>query len=159
RPDGTGFDRARLDGDQTGMSALSSLYETADGWIAVVAPDEARWAALKGVLGAASLESADFASVEARRRNGKALPAALRTALKGKSALAWGGAREAAGVPAGGSAPTFGQKLHDTAGFRRGPWRVGYRHELVGWFEQMGLLFDFSETPGVIQSPPLVVGE
>jgi crotonobetainyl-CoA:carnitine CoA-transferase CaiB-like acyl-CoA transferase len=159
RPDGTGFDRPRLDKMQTGMSALNSLYETAEGWIAVVAPSDAHWAALKGVLKASSLEAADFATSEGRRKNDKALRVALAAAFKGRPALDWRKALDTAGVPAEVSDPDFSLTLHDDAEFRRRHWTVGYNQELVGYFEQTGLLFDFSETPGVIQGPPLVVGE
>ncbi|HEY3697319.1 CoA transferase, partial [Phenylobacterium sp.] len=159
RPDGTGFERPRLDRMQTGMSALNSLYETADGWIAVVAPEEGHWTALKGVLQAGSLDAADFATEDGRRQHDKALRAALAAAFKGRSALDWRKALDAAGVPAEVSDPGFTLALHDNAEFRRRNWTVSYRQELVGRLDQTGLLFDFSETPGAIQGPPLVVGE
>jgi crotonobetainyl-CoA:carnitine CoA-transferase CaiB-like acyl-CoA transferase len=159
RPDGSGFERPRLDRGQTGMSALSSLYETADGWIAVVAETNAHWTALKAALKAPALDAAAFADAEGRRKNDKALRAALAAAFKARSAMNWRQALDAAGVPAEVSDPAFTLSLHDDPEFRRRNWTVGYRQELVGWFEQTGLLFDFSETPGVIQGPPLVVGE
>ena len=159
RPDGSGFDRPRLDRMQTGMSALNSLYETADGWIAVVAPTDDHWAALKGSLGPAALDDAAFATAEGRRANDKALRAALARAFLGRSATAWRDTLDAAGAPAEISDPTFGQKLHDDPEFRARGWTAAYRQELVGQFEQTGLVFDFSDTPGVIQGPPLVVGE
>jgi crotonobetainyl-CoA:carnitine CoA-transferase CaiB-like acyl-CoA transferase len=140
------------------MSALTSLYETTDGWIAITALREAHWTALKGAL-APALDSADFASGEARRRNDKALRAALAAAFKARPAAEWRVALDKAGVPAEVSDPTFGQKLHDDPEFRRRNWTAGYRQELVGYFEHFGLLYDFSETPGVIQGPPLVIGE
>jgi len=62
-------------------------------------------------------------------------------------------------VPAEVSDPTFGQRLHDTPWYRERGWTVRYDQALVGRFEQFGLIFDFSETPGVVQGPPLVIGE
>jgi crotonobetainyl-CoA:carnitine CoA-transferase CaiB-like acyl-CoA transferase len=159
RPDGSGFERPRLDRDQSGMSALDSLYETADGWIAVVAPDERAWRGMTAVLGDPALGSPQFATADARRTNDAQLRAALRAAFKTRPAAAWREALDAAGVPAEISDPEFGRRLHDDADLRRRNWTVGYRHELAGWFEQMGLLFDFSDTPSVVQRPPLVVGE
>jgi len=159
RPDGSGFDRPRLDRDQSGMSALNSLYETADGWIAVVALREAHWTALKAVLGAPALEARDFADDAARRRNDKALRAALAQAFKARPAAAWRQALDAAGVPAEVSDPTFGLALFDDPEWSRRHWTAAYRQELVGMFEHFGLLYDFSETPGVIQGPPLVIGD
>jgi crotonobetainyl-CoA:carnitine CoA-transferase CaiB-like acyl-CoA transferase len=159
RPDGTGFERPRLDRMQTGMSALYSLYETADGWLALVVPDDAAWLALKGVMDWPALDAEAFATAAARRANDTALRAALAEAFRRRSAMAWREALDEARVPAEVSDPTFGQKLHDDATFRARRWTVGYRQELVGKLDQIGLLFDFSDTPGVIQGPPLVVGE
>jgi crotonobetainyl-CoA:carnitine CoA-transferase CaiB-like acyl-CoA transferase len=158
RPDGSGFERPRLDRMQTGMSALNSLYETADGWLAVVAPTDEQWASLKGVLRASSLEAADFASAEGRRENDKALRAALAEAFKARPAVAWRSALDAAGVPAEVNDPTFAMRLRDPEMIARG-LTATYRHELVGEFSQMGLMFNLSETPGKVQGPPLIVGE
>ncbi len=38
-------------------------------------------------------------------------------------------------------------------------WVTSYEQGLVGRLHQAGLLFDFSETPGRIAGPPLVVGD
>jgi crotonobetainyl-CoA:carnitine CoA-transferase CaiB-like acyl-CoA transferase len=38
-------------------------------------------------------------------------------------------------------------------------WVTKYRHPIVGDMEVLGLLFDFDETPGVVQGPPLVPGQ
>ncbi|MBV1918430.1 MAG: CoA transferase [Sphingomonadaceae bacterium] len=159
RPDGSGFDRPKLDRDQTGMAALDSLYKTAEGWIAVVAPTAAHWDALKTVLGAPGLDDPAFATGASRIANDKRLRSVLAKAFLSRSASEWFTALDGAGVPVEISDPTFGQRLHDMEEFRRRKWTVGYHQELVGHFEQMGLLFDFSDTPGVIERPPLVVGE
>jgi crotonobetainyl-CoA:carnitine CoA-transferase CaiB-like acyl-CoA transferase len=159
RPDGSGFDRPRLDRMQTGVSALNSLYETADGWIAIAAPAAGHWTALKTALQDAALDDARFATPASRRTNDRALRAVLAAAFLGRSARAWRDALDAAGAPAEISDPEFGQKLFDDPLFRARRWTAGYPQALVGRFDQLGLLFDFSETPGVIQGPPLVVGE
>jgi crotonobetainyl-CoA:carnitine CoA-transferase CaiB-like acyl-CoA transferase len=158
RPDGTGFDRPRLDRMQTGMSALNSLYQTADDWIAVVAPTDDHWAALKGVMKAPALEAASFATAEGRRANDKALRSALAEAFKARPAAAWREALDTAGVPAEVNDPTFAKRLRDPEMIARG-LTAAYRHELVGEFSQMGLMFNLSDTPGKVQGPPLVVGE
>jgi crotonobetainyl-CoA:carnitine CoA-transferase CaiB-like acyl-CoA transferase len=159
RPDGTGFDRPRLDGMQTGMSALDSLYETADDWIAVVAPTDAHWAALKGVVETPALEIPEFADSEGRRRNDKALRAALAAAFRTRPAAQWFRALDAAGVPTEISDPTFCKRLHvDPEMIARG-LTATYRQGVVGEVSQMGLMFNLSETPGKVQGPPLVVGD
>lgn len=159
RPDGSGFERPRLDKDQRGMAALDSLYETEHGWLALVVATDAQWQALKGVMGIAALDDANFADGRARLANDKALRNVLQQQFLTRPATEWFTALDAAGVPVEISDPEFGRKLHDDADFRRRNWTVGYRHELVGMFEQMGLAFDFSHTPAVVQRPPLVVGE
>jgi crotonobetainyl-CoA:carnitine CoA-transferase CaiB-like acyl-CoA transferase len=159
RPDGSGFDRPRLDRDQRGMAALDSLYETADGWLALVVANEAQWQALKGVVQVAALDEARFADGKTRLANDKALRGLLQEKLLTRTAAEWFASLDCAGVPVEISDPTFGQRLHDMEEFRKRNWTVGYRHELVGKFEQMGLAFDFSDTPAVVQRPPLVVGE
>jgi crotonobetainyl-CoA:carnitine CoA-transferase CaiB-like acyl-CoA transferase len=159
RPDGSGFERPRLDADQRGMAALDSLYETADGWMALVVANEEQWQALKGVMQVAALDEARFADAASRLANDKALRAILQEKFLTKPATDWFAALDAAGVPVEISDPGFGQRIQDDADFRRRNWTVGYRHELVGMFEQMGLAFDFSDTPAVVQRPPLVVGE
>lgn len=159
RPDGSGFDRPRLDRDQRGMAALDSLYQTADGWLALVVAKDGEWQALKGVMGLPGLDDARFADARARLANDKALRALLQEQFLARPAAEWFAALDGAGVPVEISDPEFGRKIHDDVDFRRRNWTVGYRHELVGMFEQMGLAFDFSDTPAVIQRPPLVVGE
>lgn len=159
RPDGSGFERPRLDRDQRGMAALDSLYETADGWLALVVATEAQWQALKGAMGVAALDDAKFADAKSRLANDKALRAALQEKFLTRPAAEWFAELDKAGVPVEVSDPGFGQRLHDMEEFRSRNWTVGYRHELVGRFEQMGLAFDFSDTPAVVQRPPLVVGE
>jgi crotonobetainyl-CoA:carnitine CoA-transferase CaiB-like acyl-CoA transferase len=159
RPDGSGFARPRLDADQRGMAALDSLYETADGWLALVVANDAQWQTLKAEIGDAALEREDFATLASRLAHDKALRSVLTEAFKARSAADWFAVLDAAGVPVEISDPTFGQRLHDMAEFRERGWTVGYPHELVGRIEQMGLSVDFSETPGIIRRGPLVVGE
>jgi crotonobetainyl-CoA:carnitine CoA-transferase CaiB-like acyl-CoA transferase len=158
RPDGTGFARPRLDRMQTGMSALNSLYETADGWIAVVARTEAHWTALKGVLAVPALEDAAFATAEARFANDGALRVRLAAAFRERPDKDWSGALDTAGVPAEIGDPSFGLRLHDDPEMQAHHLTVSYHHELVGRLSQMGLMIQFSDTPGVIQGPPLIVG-
>jgi crotonobetainyl-CoA:carnitine CoA-transferase CaiB-like acyl-CoA transferase len=158
RPDGSGFERPRLDFMQTGVSALSSLYETADGWLAVVAATDAHWAALKRVLDAPALDAPEFADAEARQTNDRALRAALSAAFKARPAPAWREALDAAGCPAEVSDPEFTQRMHDDPELRRRRWSANFHHEILGAFDQVGLLFDFSETPAVLQYPPLILG-
>jgi crotonobetainyl-CoA:carnitine CoA-transferase CaiB-like acyl-CoA transferase len=38
-------------------------------------------------------------------------------------------------------------------------WVTSYHHPQVGNIDVMGLLFDFSETPGRVQGPPFLPGQ
>jgi hypothetical protein len=53
----------------------------------------------------------------------------------------------------------FSRRLHENAEFRKRQWITSYPHPVVGKLDQIGLLVDLSETPGVIQGRPLLVGE
>jgi crotonobetainyl-CoA:carnitine CoA-transferase CaiB-like acyl-CoA transferase len=159
RPDGSGFDRPRLDRMQTGMTALSCLYETADGWIAIVAMTDQHWGALKGALNAPALGSADFATAQGRRTNDKALRSVLAEAFKARTAADWLALLDAAGVPAEINDPEFAKRLHWDPAMIEAGLTASYRHALVGQFHNMGLMFNLSETPGKVQGPPLTVGE
>ncbi len=53
----------------------------------------------------------------------------------------------------------FSLKLYDNPQFQKQQWVASYPHPVVGKLDQIGLLFSLSETPGVIQGRPLLVGE
>jgi crotonobetainyl-CoA:carnitine CoA-transferase CaiB-like acyl-CoA transferase len=140
RPDGTGFERPRVDAMQTGFSPRHRLYECAEGWLCVAAESDTQAGALRRVLGAARDEE-----LEARFRT--------------KSAAAWFAALDAAGVPVEIEDPEFALRLHDDAESQKRRLTVSYRHPFVGRLDQVGLIFGLSDTPGRIQGPPLVVGQ
>ena len=140
RPDGSGFERPRLDGLQTGFSPLHRLYECADGWLCVVATQDAHANALRRVVGVQRDEE-----LEARFRT--------------KSAAEWFRALDAASVPVEICDPGFALRLHDDAESQKRRLTVSYQHPFVGRLDQIGLVYGLSETPGRIQGPPLVVGQ
>jgi len=159
KPDGTGFDRPRLDRMQLGMSALYGIYETAAGWIAIVASNEPEWQALCQALGKTGLDDPKFASAEGRKTHDRALRAVLEQIFQTRPAAEWLSLLDAAGAPCEIVDPEFGRRLFDDPDMQKRRWVVAYEQGLVGKFEQAGLSFDFSETPGVIQGAPLVVGD
>jgi crotonobetainyl-CoA:carnitine CoA-transferase CaiB-like acyl-CoA transferase len=140
RPDGTGFERPRLDGLQTGFSALHRLYECADGWLCVVATEKAHAQALRRILGVTRDEQ-------------------LEERFRTKSATEWFSALDAAGVPVEIEDAEFAIRLHDDPEAQKRRHTVSYQHPFVGKLDQIGLLYSLSETPGRIQGPPLVVGQ
>jgi crotonobetainyl-CoA:carnitine CoA-transferase CaiB-like acyl-CoA transferase len=147
RADGTGFPRPRVDGMQYGFSALHRLYECADGWLCIVATEEAHAAALCRALG---VDRPDDDGEAARR---------IASRLRTKSAAAWFTALDAAGVPVEVCDAEFALRLHDDPEAQKRRFTVSYQHPLVGKLDQIGLVYTLSDTPGRIQSPPLVVGQ
>jgi crotonobetainyl-CoA:carnitine CoA-transferase CaiB-like acyl-CoA transferase len=160
RPDGSGFERPRTDATQTGCSALNRLYEARDGWLCVLAPGDDAFARLAAALGAAELaHDARFASEAARAKHDAALAEALAARFAQRSAREAFAALDAAGVPCEICDPEFALGLHDDAELRARGWTASYAHPFVGKLDQIGLLCDFSETPGRVQGPPLIVGQ
>jgi len=149
-PDGKGFERPRIDGDQVGYSAGHRIYETQAGWICVALSSDQHWSALISALGLAA---------DARQQGDDALAKAIGDKLKADTAANWFGKLDQAGVPVEVVDEEFSRKLHDNTEFRQRQWVVSYPHPVVGKLDQIGLLFSLSDTPGVIQGRPLLVGE
>ena len=139
-------DRPQLDAMQFGWHATYRLYETADGWLCVAAVTDDHRAALAATLGV-GVVSADTAFD------------ALEPAFRTRSAAQWFATLDAAGVPCEVSTPDFVLDLFDDPEMVEKGWVTRYRHPIVGDMDVMGLLFDFSETPGIVQGPPLVPGQ
>ena len=57
------------------------------------------------------------------------------------------------------SSPDFVLSLFDDPEMIEKGWVTSYEHPVVGRMDAMGLLFDFSETPGRIMGPPFVPGQ
>ena len=141
-------DRPQLDAMQLGWHARYRLYETADGWLCVAAVDRRTQRAALGD----------------RARGRRASPPTPRsTRSSPRSARAaptqWFAALDAAGVPCEVSTPDFVLDLFDDPEMIEKGWVTKYRHPIVGDMDVIGLLFDLSETPGVVQGPPLVPGQ
>lgn len=160
RPDGRGFERPRIDGMQFGTSALARLYETADGWLCLLVATDEQWDRL---CASPSLESlatdARFTDAAARARHDAALAALLGEKLRRAPASEWFARLDRAGVPCEICDPGFALGMHDDPELREHGWVCSYEHPFVGRLDQVGLAFDFSETPGRVQGPPLVVGQ
>ncbi|MGH8444350.1 MAG: CoA transferase, partial [Solimonas sp.] len=145
--DGKGFERPRVGAQQLGYSATHRLYEAKDGWLCVVANTAAARVALLSALGVAD------------GKDDAALARAIGDKLKAETVASAFARLDQAGVPVEIVDPEFSRKLHDDAGFLKRQWVVSYPHPVVGKLDQIGLLFSLSDTPGVIQGRPLLVGE
>jgi crotonobetainyl-CoA:carnitine CoA-transferase CaiB-like acyl-CoA transferase len=160
RPDGTGFDRPRVDRLQFGFSATHRLYETSSGWLCVVLAADEHWGRLCVAMRLESLGFDDrFATATARARHDEALAGLLEAKFRERPAAEWFAVLDGAGVPCEICDPGFALRLHDDPQFAQRHWVVSYQHPFVGKLDQIGLPFELSETPGRIQGPPLVVGQ
>lgn len=160
KPDGSGFDRPKLDGMQYGFSAGNRLYETQQGWLCIVAAKPVHWDALFTATGLGEFaKDARFSTAAARKQNDAVLAEAIATRLKTADAASWFAKLDAAGVPVEIVAEEFSRKLHEEPEFQQRRWVVSYPHPHVGKLDQIGLLVDLSDTPGVIQGRPMIVGE
>ena len=132
---------------QLGWHACYRLYETADGWLCVAAVDDAHRAALGGRPRGRRASRADtaFDALEPAFRSAVRRPL-VRRARRRRRAV-----RDLD--------PDFVLDLFDDPEMIDKGWVTRYRHPIVGDMEVMGLLFDLSETPGVVQGPPLVPGQ
>jgi crotonobetainyl-CoA:carnitine CoA-transferase CaiB-like acyl-CoA transferase len=157
-PDGKGFERPRVDGMNLGFNAGCRLYKTADDWICIAIRTDEEWSALFQALQAPELAS-KYASASARKSGDKALAAAIEAIVAKQPAAAWMAKFDAERVPAEISSSTFSRELYDNDDYRRRNWTARYTHPAVGTLEQVGLAVSLSDTPGIIQGAPLIVGD
>jgi crotonobetainyl-CoA:carnitine CoA-transferase CaiB-like acyl-CoA transferase len=160
RPDGSGFERPKIDGMQFGYSAGHRLYETSQGWLCLLLLNQGHWDELLTVLGLPELVTdLRFATEAARKQNDGVLADLIAARFKTAPAAEWFAKLDAAGVPLEIVSEDFSLKLYDNPEFQKRQWVTSYPHPVVGKLDQIGLLFNLSETPGVIQGRPLLVGE
>jgi crotonobetainyl-CoA:carnitine CoA-transferase CaiB-like acyl-CoA transferase len=159
-PDGRGFERPRIGGDQVGYSVGHRIYETQDGWLCVVLVNQTHWDEFFAVLGLPELlTDSRFASTEARHANDAELARIVCERMSVAGAAIWFTKFDAAGVPVEIVDAKFALKLHDDPEFQKRQWVVSYPHPAVGRLDQIGLLVKLSDTPGLVQGRPLIVGE
>jgi crotonobetainyl-CoA:carnitine CoA-transferase CaiB-like acyl-CoA transferase len=139
--------RPKLDLMQTGWCARYRLYETAQGWLCLAAVSDAHLAPLAGVVGRElPTDDAELAS-------------ALEAAFASRPAREWVDLLDAAGVPAEVSDPDFVLSLFDDPEMIEKGWVTHYKQGIVGRMDALGLMFDFSDTPGRVERAPLVPGQ
>ena len=160
KADGSPVERPRIDGMQFGYSAGHRLYETKQGWICLVLSTNEHWDRLFVATGLESLDiEARFATPEARHQHDDALASILAEKFRTATAAEWFGKLDGIGVPCEIESEDFSHKVHEDPYFRKHQWVTSYQHPVVGKLDQIGLLFQLSDTPGVIQGRPLIVGE
>jgi crotonobetainyl-CoA:carnitine CoA-transferase CaiB-like acyl-CoA transferase len=158
--DGTPLPRPHLDRLQLGLSALYRLYETADGWLCLAVTDQPQWQALVSALPEVGLaDDRRFGDPRRRQDNDAALWVLLEEVLKTRTAVEWFERLDEAGVPCEIANPSFGREIFADPVMRELGLIVEHQHPILGRFEQFGATIDFSNTPGVVQGPPPIVGQ
>ena len=160
RPDGSGFERPMLDAMQTGFSAGVRLYPTGDGWLCLSLLRDAHWRALGAALGEADFMSGGrYDSADARKAQDEEVAKRIEHVLATDTAESWFAKLDAAGVPCEVSSRTASRGLWSDPEARENAWIALSPHRMVEEIGQVGLAFEFSDTPTKIQGPPFLVGE
>ena len=137
KPDGSAVERERLNADQTGYGDYYRLYKCADGvWIQVTAINDTHRTALDRLAG---LDK--------------------RAAFAGRPSEELMSDLAKANIPAAISDAKASRKLYENEDYKAKNWTAEYHHPYVGKLEQIGLTYNLSDTPGVIGSTPLIVGD
>lgn len=139
-PDGTLTPIDRLDSAQMGVGPGRRLYRVSDGWIAIVAPDDASLERLCTALDVASPEGVE-------------MPLAL---LDRTAALA---AAEASGIAAVEARCDQRDAFFDDADNRRLGLVASYRHPRLGLLEIPGAFLHFGDQAALAAMPPPEIGE
>src|SRR5262249_40871051 len=146
--------RPALDAMHFGWGPLSRIFETADGWVCVVADHDDEWQALcRAVERPELLTDARFTEADGRHAHADALAVELEKVFADRSAVEWYARLDAAGVPCEVSDSDFVLRLFDDPEVREKGWVTSYEHAGVGHMDVFGLLVDFDDTPGVVQRP------
>ena len=159
RSDGSALERPLVDGMQLGFSALYGIYRTATDWLALAVLTDREWHSLTLALPEWRLDDDRFASAKGRAANDVELRGRLESAFIRTSAAALFQRLDSAGVPCEISDATMGQRFHDDPEVQRLGLSVRFDHAFAGRFEQVGMPFTMSETPGRIARGPIVMGD
>jgi crotonobetainyl-CoA:carnitine CoA-transferase CaiB-like acyl-CoA transferase len=148
--DGAAGDFGVVDPDQYGMAPWYRMYPCAgDSWLFVAAVEPVHRRALCEAVGEGEALLSDDAK----------LAATLERYFAARPAKAWVAELDGAGVPAEVIDEEFCRRLFDDPHARRSGLVAQTWAGAVGRFEDPGLLFDLSETPGVIRRGPAMCGE
>lgn len=161
-PAGDGvFDRPHLSGDGMGYSAGYRLYKTADDYLCIAAHKQTHWDQLFTAVGHPEwVQEGRFATVEGRKENNDALETVLADIFASGTAADWFKRLDGAGVPCEISDSEFSRAMwQDNSFLLENGWLVNLPHRVLGRVGHVGIVTDLSETPAVVQSGPLIVGE
>ena len=153
-----GYERSDPEGlDVRGFSALSRLYEAADGWLYLHCPDDSSWSAITSLGEFAHLSSdARFGTAKSREENDGTLALALSAVFSKGSRQGWVESLTEAGVSAIENIAV--QDFHSDPHVRRAGLIVGREHPVFGMADHLGVVARLSGTPARVGRPTPVLG-
>ena len=153
-----GYERSEPEGlGVRGFSALSRLYEAADGWLYLHCTDGPSWAALTKLSEFAHLATdSRYADLEARSANDEALTQSLSVIFAKWSRQSWVKQLRQVGVSAmeNIAIPDF----HNDPHVRKAGLIVGREHPEFGMADHLGIVARLSKTPARVGRPTPVLG-
>ncbi|MDE3246910.1 MAG: CoA transferase [Acidobacteriota bacterium] len=147
-----------LMGNDNFTAAPSGTFRTMDGHINIAANKQEQWEAVCDVLGCPDLKADPrFQERDTRKKNRKLLTPLLEARLAEKSTAAWVDELNARDVPSG-AILSLEQALRQPQMDHR---KVLKKVPLEGFgeIEVFGLTARFEKTPGIVETPPPVLGE
>ena len=153
-----GYQRNDPEGlDVRGFSALSRLYEAADGWFCLHCPDDASWANLTSLSELSHLATdSRFYDAGSRQSSDAALTGALSAIFNTGSRQGWIKSLTAVGVSAieNLAVPDY----HDDPNVRNAGLIVNREHPGMGRADHLGVVAQLSGTPARVGRPTPVLG-
>ncbi len=148
------------DKGQYGLSALHRLYQTADGWLYIVAEAQPQWEALRDATGNAGLADDErFASRAARENHDAELCQLLAQTLVERTSADWLATLRAAGVNCAevtdGHGNTYFADPHTLANRRF----VEHHHAVYGKMKYSADAIVFGETSPIVSKQTPLLGE
>ena len=153
-----GYQRSEPEGlDVRGFSALSRLYEAADGWLYLHCPDDPDWQRLTGLDKFSSLLKDDrFRNPESRKDNDDALADAISAIFAGDTRRRLVEQLKGAGVSAIENMAV--EDFHADPHVRKAGLVVSREHPDFGTADHLGVVPRLSETPARVGRPTPVLG-
>ena len=149
-----------LDSEQAGFGPMDRLYRTSDYWIAICCPKEDQWRALCDALNLASLpDDPRFRTEADRTANGESLTGLLAERFRAHSAQEWFDMLDRADVPCEVPVQDGQAAFLQNPAYLDSGMVVEYPHPWWGLMRDIGHIFNFSETPGLIRWPAPQLGE
>ena len=140
-----------------GLSALSRLYEAADGWLYLHCPDDSAWNDLAGQEDFSSIAGdSRFSTAQSRTQNDAALSAALSAIFSKGSRQGWIDRFASTGVSVIENISI--EDFHGDPHVRQAGLIVGRDHPDFGMADHLGVVARLSGTPARVGRPTPMLG-